>query len=102
MKAGRFAHEDLVVRGSLVILKRKCGKPSCRCARHQPHATPALSYSVGGATKMLTLRPEDLPRVRAALARYHKATAELDKRALQGIARLRLSIAQQKAGARPR
>jgi hypothetical protein len=85
----RSSNENLVVRGSIITLKRKCGTASCRCARHEPHATPALSYSVGGVTKMLTFRPEDMPLVRAALARYRRAQAALDRRALEGIAVLR-------------
>jgi hypothetical protein len=36
-------------RGSLVTLRRRCGKPSCRCADGERlHETPALSYSDGG------------------------------------------------------
>jgi hypothetical protein len=93
----RVANEDLVVRGSLVTLRRKCGKPTCQCARHEPHVTPALSYSVGGSTKMLTLRPEDLPTVKAALARYRHARAALDRQALHGITALRAHIVHQKA-----
>lgn len=101
-ETGRFANEDFVVRGSLVTLRRRCGKPSCQCARHEPHATPALSYSVGGSTKMLTLRPEDLPKVKAALGRYRKARAELNQRALHGLTALRAHIAHQRAGRRAR
>ena len=40
--------EVRVLRGSLVVLKRKCGKSNCRCAKGEPHQTPALSYSVRG------------------------------------------------------
>lgn len=97
---GSLANHDLVVRGTVITLRRKCGTPTCRCARREPHATPALSYSVGGSTKMLTFRPADLPMVRAALARYHKAQAELDKRALHGIAALRDDFAQRRASRR--
>jgi hypothetical protein len=97
---GRLANQDLFVRGTVITLKRKCGTPTCRCARHEPHATPALSYSVGGSTKMLTFRPADLPMIRAALARYRKAQAELDKRALRGIAALRDEFTQQRASRR--
>lgn len=98
--AGRSARHDLVVRGTIITLKRKCGTPTCRCARGEPHATPALSSSVGGVTKMLTFRPGDLPVVRAALARYRKAQAELDRRALHGIAALRDEFAQRRASRR--
>ena len=52
-----------VLPGSLITLRRKCGKPGCRCATGSPHETPALSYSVGGRTKMLTLTPDEVPAV---------------------------------------
>lgn len=80
---------DLLLRGSLITLKRKCGKPSCHCATGEPHETPALSTSVDGVTKIITLRPEDIPQVRQALRRYQKAKTDLDRRARRGLTVLR-------------
>jgi hypothetical protein len=101
-KSGSSSNKDFTVRGSLITLRRKCGGPTCHCALGEPHETPALSYSVDAVTKMLTLRPEHLPEVRAALARHHKALAELHKEALHGIEALRSRIAHEKAGRRDR
>lgn len=70
-----------VLPGSLITLRRKCGKAGCRCATGSPHETPALSYSVAGRTKMLTLTPEEVPAVAAAVARYRKAVSELETQA---------------------
>ena len=70
-----------VLPGSLITLRRKCGKASCRCAAGDPHETPALSYSVAGRTKMLTLRPEEVPAVARAVARYRKAVNDLEEEA---------------------
>lgn len=70
-----------VLPGSLITLRRKCGKASCRCATGAPHETPALSYSVGGRTKMLTLTAEEVPAVAAAVARYRKAVTDLEAQA---------------------
>jgi len=81
--------EELMVRGSLITLSRRCGKENCHCREGEPHQTPALSYSVRGHTAMLTLREEDVPRVRAALERYKRAKADLEAAALSGIERLR-------------
>lgn len=92
--------EDLVVRGTIITLTRKCGTATCRCARGDLHSSPALSYSVGGVTKMLTFSPTDLPVVRGALARYRKDQADLDRRALDGIAVLRERFKQRKASRR--
>jgi len=79
----------LILRGSLITLTRKCGTSGCRCTRGELHTTPALSYSVGGVTKMLTLRVEDLPRVQAALARYQRAQAALERHVVRSVETLR-------------
>lgn len=78
-----------LVRGSLIRLRRRCGKPTCRCAQGAPHETPALSYSVNGKTCLLTLRPEEVGVVRAALGRYRQGQRELARQALAGLAALR-------------
>jgi hypothetical protein len=70
-----------VLPGSLITLRRKCGKASCRCASGDPHETPALSYSVGGRTKMLTLRADEVPAVAKAVARYREAVNDLEAEA---------------------
>jgi hypothetical protein len=70
-----------VLPGSLITLRRKCGKAGCRCAAGKPHESPALSYSVAGRTKMLTLRPEEVPAVARAVARYKQAVGDLEKEA---------------------
>jgi hypothetical protein len=94
MPAGRSrGNEALMLRGVLFTLSRRCGKPTCRCASGEPHESPALAYPEGGRTKTLTLTNADLGEVRAALARYDTAKAELDRRADTGIAALRASLA---------
>lgn len=89
-----------VLRGSLYTLRTKCGKPTCRCAKDEPHETPALSYSLRGSTKLFTLRPQEVPKVKAALKRYRKALQELDREALAGIRELRSHTQRQKELAR--
>lgn len=70
-----------LVHGSLFTLRRKCGKTTCRCAAGDPHESPALSFSVDGKTKIITLRPGELEPVRDAVEAYHAARAELDDEA---------------------
>lgn len=89
-----------LLRGSLITLRRKCGTLTCSCAKGRPHESPALSYSVSGATKMLTLRPQDVRDVRAALKRYQNALQALEREALSGILALRNKIRSQKVAAR--
>lgn len=87
-----------LVRGSLVTLRRRCGKPNCRCADGVAHETPALSYSRQGRTHTLTLRAEDVAVVRAALERYAAARQHLEDEALEGIEALRARNAANRSG----
>jgi len=93
---------DLLLRGSLITLRRKCGKPSCHCAEDAPHETPALSISVRNVTRIVTLRREDVAEVRNALRRYQQALAELDRKALGGITLLRRHVRRSAGRARRR
>jgi hypothetical protein len=87
-----------MLRGSLITLKRKCGKPTCHCAKGKPHTSPALSYSLKGKTKILTLRTTDIPEIKAALRRYRDALQALQQQAHRGIRELSARVRQAKGG----
>jgi hypothetical protein len=93
MPGGRSAIRTKLLRGKLFVLRRKCGKPTCRCATGEPHETPALAYPVAGRTNTITLARADLAEVRAALARYEAPRAELEAATDAGIAALRETMA---------
>ncbi len=76
----------LLLRGSVITLKRKCGRPGCHCARGTLHETPALSLNVDGKTRIVTLRAAEVPEVKAALARYKRARTELNEQVRAGLA----------------
>lgn len=79
----------VMLRGTLTRFRRRCGKPSCRCASGEPHESPALMYREGGRTRIVTLTEADAVVVAAALERYERARAELEAAADAGIAALR-------------
>ena len=91
---------DLLLRGSLITLRRRCGKPSCRCVRGQPHGSPALSLSAQGKTSILTLPPDLLPEVRAALQRYRRQQQSLERQAEAGLRQLARRLQQARQAAR--
>src|SRR6266851_5592922 len=78
MPAITRAHGPMMLRGTLTRFRRRCGKPSCRCAAGDPHEGPALTFTEGGRTKTVTLAEAQVAEVAAALARYRQARAELD------------------------
>lgn len=94
----RRASDDLVLRGSLYTMRRKCGKENCRCQKGELHETPALSYREGGKARILTIGEKDVPRVKAATERYKREKARLEARAEADVKRLRAEIQRGKEG----
>ena len=84
-----------MVRGSIVKLRRKCGKPNCRCVDGDLHETWVLSTSVTGRTRMVSVPESLLGDVRQAVANYRQARRALDSQALAGLQRLRRTLAKE-------
>jgi hypothetical protein len=59
-----------LVKGNVYELARKCGKPSCACAQGQLHRSMVLSWSHQGKTRLMTIPPEKLDRLRAGSEQY--------------------------------
>lgn len=76
-----------LLRGSLVVLRRKCGKAKCRCAGMDGilHESPALSCNIGGRSYTITLMPEDVPLVEAALKRHRDEQDRLVAACQKGV-----------------
>lgn len=87
------------LRGSLITLRRRCGKPSCRCAGKNgvPHESPALSCTIDGKSHVITLASADVPLVAAALRDYHAEQDRLEKACVEGIKWLRERVDQRRA-----
>jgi len=66
--------------GSFYLLRRQCGKASCRCTRGQLHPVWVLTRSESGQHKLYTVAPDQRAQVRqlaAAWRRYQRARARL-------------------------
>ena len=90
--AQRQAPEPGMLRGSLIELRRRCGKAACHCREGDPHCCPALSYSQNGKTRIVTLPASEVPRVRAGLKRYQQALRQLERAAMRGIEELKREL----------
>lgn len=78
-----------LVRGSVFTHRRRCGKPTCRCADGEHlHESVVLSYSEAGRTRLLMLPPDKVAAVGAATERYRAAKARLEEQANAGLAEL--------------
>ena len=67
-----FLGREPLLPGSLYTLRRRCGKPTCRCARGELHASTVLAYRGQGGPRNLTPTPEQLPAVRELTDDYRR------------------------------
>lgn len=59
-----------LVKGNVYELARKCGKPSCACARGALHRGMVLSWSHQGRTKLMSVPPGRLAELRSKSGQY--------------------------------
>ena len=79
----RRQRSDPMVQGSFYLLRRKCGKPNCRCATGQLHAAYVLTRSEQGKDRLYMVPKEQRAQVRkwaAEYRRYQRARAVLARR----------------------
>ena len=80
-----FFSDRPVIKGTVYELRRRCGKPGCKCAKGQLHARMVVSASEKGKTRLRVIprgflvevqqkvrRYQDLRRIRARLVAVHR------------------------------
>jgi len=61
-----------VIKGSVYELKRKCGKPGCKCAQGELHSRMVLSASEKGKTSLHVIPHGFLVEIRIKVRRYQE------------------------------
>jgi len=85
-----FFSDRPVIKGTVYELKRKCGKPGCKCAQGELHARMVVSASEGGRTRLRAIprgflvetqqrvkRYQELRRARARVVEIHRQMLKL-------------------------
>jgi hypothetical protein len=94
----QLQRDQPMVQGSFYLLRRKCGKPNCRCALGQLHASWVLTRSEAGKDRIYPVPKDQRAQVRRwalEYRRYQRARAALAKAHPQLLA-----LADQMAGQR--
>ena len=68
---GLIAHQPFL-RGTLSLRQRSCGKPNCRCARGEKHASLYLVQSREGRPRQLFLGKEQEEQARQWVDNYQR------------------------------
>lgn len=75
-----------MVQGSFYRLRRKCGKPNCRCTRGELHESWVITRSEQGQDRIYSVPTDQRAQLRqwtAEYRRYQRARAVLIKRHLK-------------------
>jgi hypothetical protein len=84
LRRRRLLHQQLralsfepLMRGTIVERLRRCGKPTCACAKDPSarHGGKFLTVYLDGRTEALHVRPDDEERIRRAIAAYARLWA---------------------------
>ena len=67
-----FFSDRPVIKGTVYELKRRCGKPGCRCARGELHTRMVVSASEGGKTRLQVIPKGFFVEVLAKVRRYQE------------------------------
>jgi hypothetical protein len=81
---GTMTSQGPLTPGSFYLMRRKCGKASCRCARGQLHPAWVLTRTELGKHKLYAVPARERSRVRqlaGAWRRYQRARARLVQQA---------------------
>jgi hypothetical protein len=67
-----FLRDQAVIKGSVYELKRKCGKPGCKCAQGQLHRRMVVSASDKGKTRLRVIPRGFVSEVQNKVRRYQR------------------------------
>lgn len=98
-----LAEAEGFLHGSLIVMARRCGKPSCRCASDDGarHLSLCLGQTLGGKTTTVHI-PADLePLVRQWADNFQQASRLLEQLSQEGRRRLGKAKARKPARAAP-
>ena len=91
----RLAAVEEFVRGSVVLMKRKCVRARCRrCAEGEGHPTWVLTVSEGGKTRTVYLGEKRLAEARRLTANYRRASEWVEEIARVNLALLKAGAAE--------
>ena len=72
-----FLSRDQHVRGSVYLLRTKCGKPTCRCADGEAlHSCMAITWTDAGRKRLRSLKPKEQAEMKSFTERYRRLRRE--------------------------
>ena len=77
-----------VIRGSIVIMERHCGKANCHCQKGSKHRSLYISQRYAGKTRMIYVPKSSEGLVRRLIDNYHRLKTIMDEMSEMNILKL--------------
>ena len=78
-RMAQLIHQQRLLRGTLSVRRRQCGKPNCRCARGELHVSLYVVQSHGGKPRQVFVPKAWEERIRAAVEDYQQLQRLLEE-----------------------
>ena len=76
----RIISLDQVIKGSVIEMKRYCGKKNCRCYRTKaPHKSLFISFRYEGKTRMIPVEKDQVAKIKRRIKDYKELKAAIDE-----------------------
>mgnify|MGYP001561322281 FL=1 len=82
-----------ILRGSIVEVKRYCGKANCRCSKGHKHRSLYISQSNNGQSRLIYIPQRSEKEVRRLIDNYHKL-----KDVMEEISRINMRLVRERSG----
>ena len=93
----RVGATEEFLRGSVVLMKRKCVRPGCRrCAEGEGHPTWVLTYSENGKTRTVYLGEKRLAEARRLVENYRRVVEWIEEASRASLALLKAGPPEEK------
>lgn len=79
LRLAQLAHGGRLLRGNVVVMKRRCGKKGCRCQRGDLHVSLYLAQSQEGRKRMVYVAKRFEESVKEWVRRYQEAKQLLEE-----------------------
>jgi hypothetical protein len=83
-----------LIKGSLVVNRRRCGKPQCRCAEGKPHESLAFTFKHHGKSRLV-----HVPGGLESQARHAAQAYATLRRLVEELSEINVSLLKQAAKA---
>lgn len=78
-RRARLAPDKPALAGTLSLVRKRCGQPSCHCRSGEPHLACHLTYKVRGKTRTVYVPKDLLDDVRSWIAERKRIKALQDE-----------------------